>query len=144
MSFRRLQNRKVQVSWPDDAVCITEQFHKKTCDIKNIIAGLIRTGNIGALNPPALEDIDLTVIPDFQQAHEIMANAGSLWEEVPSSVKRQFNNDMREFVDFMSDSANYDAIGELGFDNSYLPKPDVPAASSEPSPASETPSESGE
>lgn len=81
---------------------------------------------------------------DLQKAHNIITAAATMWEEVPSSIRKQFENNSGIFVDFMTDDNNYDAIQEMGLDNAHLtnpnPTPDesvetAPAPSQEPEPA---------
>lgn len=63
---------------------------------------------------------------DLQAAKNIITAAESMWEEVPSSIRKQFANDSGLFVDFMTDDKNFDAIEDMGLDNAHLTDPTPP------------------
>lgn len=120
MSFKLKNTSENTAISFEDAVSKTEQHHKKSCDLKYIISSLVKRGEHPLNSYVDTGEVDLTQIPDFQQAQEIITHGKSLWHSLSSSVRLNFENDMNKFVDFMSNSDNYEAITEMGFDASYL------------------------
>lgn len=139
MSFRRKAKlstvSNASLAWPKDAKKITEDSHKESCSIKNKILGVLN-GSINQQVPDG--DIDLTKMPDFMAANELICNVNSIWESIPADVRDKFGHSVETFADFMSRPENYEAIAELGFDNSYLPTPEALKASSEAAPSDST------
>ena len=105
---------------------LTEQAHKRTCDIHTIMRKYEKTGIIEHTAQYQGTYGDFANAPEFDEAQRIIADAKSMFETVPAKIRERFNNDPGEYVSFMTDDANYDAIAELGLDNSHLTEPERP------------------
>lgn len=128
---------------------MTEQAHKDEVDIHRIMKQYQATGVVTHVNKHKGSYGDYTGHPEYQEAQNIIANAKSLFESVPSHIRVDFNNDPGAFIAFMSDPDNIEQIDAYGLDSSHLQKQEKPApkpskqptAPTEPSTASEPPSD---
>lgn len=124
----------------------TKQSFKDETDVNLIIAKHTRMGTLSHLEQWGGQYGDFSDF-DFQEAQEQMANAHSMFEQLPATVRAQFRNDPGKFLEFVNDPENADDLAqklpELAKPGSKpLPQPkDVV----DPNPAAETPPEaSGE
>lgn len=140
MSFTRAQllgiARKSGIDCSQDEV-ITEQSHKESCDIHTIMRKYERTGMLEHTNAYQGRYMDMPSGLDFQTAQNIIAEAKSVFETVPSKIRADFDHDPAKFLDFMQDPANKEQIASYGFDASYLPDPEPIAPQEVPSAPSE-------
>lgn len=143
----RSPNSNAQLHFDPEEECKVEQHHKDACDIRNILTSILKSGDLSPIiGQRDGEEVDLTLIPSFEEAHAIVCQGNNVWESLSVDIRKKFNNSQHEFINFMSNPNNRDEIANLGFDASYLPA--APAATStEPTPSSpsganETPQES--
>lgn len=115
----------------------TRQSFAAECDINNIMARYMKTG--------ALEHV-ARVVPrfgdvtgqDFQQAMDLVANARSAFEDLPSALRSRFDNDPAMLLEFMQDPENRAEAVKLGLVRKEEPAPVEPAPEG-PSAVVETP-----
>ena len=95
---------------------LTEQHHAATCDINKILAQFMETGILptSTNNDPQYGDVSEH---DFQEVQNQLANAKTLFEELPDPVKAQFDNKPFKFLHFAEDPKNMDALVEMGLAN---------------------------
>ncbi len=111
---------------PSSIICddgITEQHHTDQCDINKILAMYMKTGVLPPLDPNAQYG-DLSEF-DYQSMQNQIANANSLFEQLPENVRYRFGNEPYRFLNFVQDEKNYDELVEMGLANN------VPNASPE-------------
>ena len=99
---------------PKDA--LTEQSHKNECDINLKLAQFMERGlmpNIKNNNP---QYGDVSEI-DFQDIQNQLANAKTLFEELPEPVKAQFDNEPFKFLQFAENPENNQALVDMGLAN---------------------------
>lgn len=77
------------------------------------MATYAETGIITHLNQNAPQYGDATGI-DFQNSMELILHAQEQFEELPSHVRKFFNNDPGAFLDFAQDPSNHETMVELG------------------------------
>lgn len=91
---------------------LTEQHHKESCDINFILAQFQATGIA-----PHMEDNqqygDQSNF-DYQEMQNQLAEAKSLFEELPEQVKSEFNYDMKSFLNFAENPDNIEALTNMG------------------------------
>lgn len=120
----------------------TEQKHKHECDINHIMAKYHKTGILEHANRHAGTYADY-VGYDFQEAQFQQARAITMYEELPSLLRKKFDGP-GDFLNYATDEANADEMRELGL----LPpisngdEPEPPAASERAKP--DKTSENGE
>lgn len=136
MSFNSRERRRSAIDFTGDPG-LTEQSHKKSCDIHVILRNAERTGVMDHVSRFKGTYMDMPSGVDFHEAQNILASATQMFESVPAEIRKRFNNDPAEYLDFMQDENNRDKMVALGLDTSHLPPPPPPEA---PAPASpETP-----
>lgn len=57
---------------------------------------------------------DSTVVPDFDVAQNMLAQATGLFESLPSKVRERFGNSTSAFLKFMADDSNMEEAAKLG------------------------------
>jgi phage internal scaffolding protein len=103
----------------------TQQHQKDECDINLIIKrhtpeqiALMATQNEGQYG-------DATSV-DYHAAQNIIANANTMFNDLPSEIRNQFDNDPAAFLDFTSNEENYSEMRKMG-----IMSPEVITSSSE-------------
>ena len=98
----------------------TQQHQKDECDINLIIKrhtpeqiALMATQNEGQYG-------DATSV-DYHAAQNIIANANTMFNDLPSEIRNQFHNDPALFLDFTSNEENYAEMRKMGI----MEQPDV-------------------
>lgn len=102
---------------------ITEQHHTNECNVNTILSTYMKTGVIPPLDPNAKYG-DMSDF-DYQSMQNQIANANSLFEQLPENVRFRFGNEPYRFLNFVQDEKNYDELVEMGLANN------VPDASPE-------------
>ena len=100
---------------------LTEQSHASSCDINLILAQFMETGIMPNMKQTTPQYGDVTGI-DFQDIQNQLANAKTLFEELPDPVKAQFDNEPFKFLKFAENPENANALVEMGLANA--PKKD--------------------
>lgn len=95
-------------------VSMTDQSFKKETDINRII----RKGLVG-LDSSDFVFADVSAFPDFQEQRDAIASVHEQFDRLPSELRRKFENDPANLIDFMSNPENEEASIELGL----RPKP---------------------
>lgn len=114
MEFQSAYSRSVRpVVTIDPSEERTKQSFKDDCDVNKIIKRYKATGVVTHLNAMEARYGDLTGI-DFDRAMEIVTNARGLFDELPSGIRKRFNNDPGLFLDFMDNPENAEEMVKLG------------------------------
>lgn len=92
---------------------LTEQSHKDECDVNFILRKYQQTGVIEHQNQYEGFYGDITG-HDFQSAMELIANAQSMFNDLPSSVRSHFYNDPARFLDFCQEPGNIEQLRKWG------------------------------
>lgn len=101
---------------------ITEQHHSESCDINKILAQFMQTGIMPPTNPdPQYGDLTDSSL-QFNEAMNQIAQAKSLFEELPDQVRERFDNEPYKFLQFAQDENNHDAMIEMGLLNAPHPE----------------------
>lgn len=97
---------------------MTQQHFKDECDINVIIArhdttGLwCKPGDLAKVRQPIFDDF--SVLPDFMDAQNFLNEAGDLFNALPSGIRRRFDNNPAELLEFLADPANASEAVALG------------------------------
>jgi len=102
---------------------LTEQSHAPSCDIHTIMRKYRRDAVLDHVSQYKGTYADFAQVPDFREAHTIIAEANSMFETVPSHIRADFENDPIQYIAFMQDPDNVKAIEAYGLDASHLPAP---------------------
>ncbi len=118
----------------------TKSSFMKDCDINRIVARGEKNGVVDhTTSVPAMYGDTTTTNLDFQESMNIIIEAESMFSSLSSRVRRRFNNDPSELLEFVHTEGNEDELRELGLiEPEKLIKPPVvvsnPAVGNSPTP----------
>lgn len=106
-----IRNR-VNVDCSEDKILV-EQSHKEEVDINNIVRrhGIDLLQKVAALQQPQWDEVPGN---DFQESMLIITKAQQTFEKLPSKIRKQFNNNPGEFLDYVQNPDNQDGLVDLG------------------------------
>ena len=104
---------------------MAKQSFKDECDINKIMAKFQKTGvlNHYAKHAPSYQDIPAL---EYADALNIIATADTMFEELPSELRKEFKNDPEVFLEFVQNPANLDQMREMGLAKPGDTRPDAP------------------
>lgn len=92
----------------------TRQEFKDECDINILLAQYERTGVVSHINPRSPMYLDVTDVPDLRGAIDLVNAANESFMTLPAAVRKTFDNDPVQFVEFASDPRNIGKLREWG------------------------------
>lgn len=103
--------RRVYVDFSNDPG-LTEQSHKDSCDIQNILSMHVRMGGI----PPMPEDrfVDLTQSVDYQTCLNKVLSIQELFEGLPLDARVAYDHDPAKFMLAVEDPKEREKLISLG------------------------------
>ena len=78
----------------------TRQSHAADCDINNIMAKFQKTGSIDHVAKHGPQYGEVTAIT-YHEAQNLVIEAQDMFNDLPSSARAKFENDPRNFMDFV-------------------------------------------
>ncbi len=96
-----------------DVVYFTEQSHKNTCDVNNIVKKYDKTGLIAHLSKMEARFGDMTGL-EFKTAQDQIILAKNMFAQLPPEIRKKFENDPGKLLEFMEDPNNRDEAIKLG------------------------------
>jgi phage internal scaffolding protein len=108
--YKRFQRNSVTI---DTGKGLTEQSHKKQCDMNVILADYARTGLIKHAKQHEGRYDDVTT-QDFQEAMFIVKNAENMFNALPAAVRKQFEGRPEQFLDFVQNPDNKEQMASMG------------------------------
>ena len=131
-----MERNRQQIEFTEPSA--TKQSFKDEVNINNILKRYTQTGEID-LKPQALPFTDCTQAKSFSDMCSQISEAENYFMSLPAEVREEFDNDVIEFVDFMSDDNNLEEAYEMGI----LSKPEeLPVESDVTLPATPLPVDS--
>lgn len=115
--------KRVQLHFNDES--LTHQSFKDECDINNIVKKYKRTGIVTHVTSKVSRYDDLSDVPTFHEAMNIVASATQEFEQLPAALRKRFANDPAQFLDFVHDPKNVPEMRELGLLNPEVSAPNV-------------------
>lgn len=86
-----------RVSPPTGGETMTEQHHKAHVDVNNIMARYTRSGVMDHIRTFEGRYADITDM-DYHESMTKVAEAKSMFEELPSTMRRHFSDDVSQFL----------------------------------------------
>lgn len=102
----------VVMEFPENSP-FTKQEFKDEADINILMQRYQNNGEIPAINQRAPQFLDATCF-DYQKNMEQIAEANSIFAELPSSMRNRFENDPGKFLAFCGDPANRAEMADMG------------------------------
>ncbi len=113
----------------------TQQSFAEETDINRIMAKYQKTGMLDHINEHGAHYGDQPAAEDFHAAMSMVASTNSLFEELPSSVRDEFDNDPSLFLDYVADDerrADLVRTGEINHSETPAEEPETPETPVEP------------
>lgn len=120
----------------------TMQAPKAECDINTIMSKYQKTGLLTHVNEHQGQYADLGDSVDFQMANNHLIAANESFQSLPSSLRKKFDNDPAQFLDFVNDPKNIQEMQKMGLTKTpyQKPTPETPPTLPEaPNPTSSKP-----
>lgn len=134
------QKVRVALNFPEQGR--TKQSHKDECDINKILARFQRTGTLEHAREISSRYGDVSSV-DFQTAMDNVIRTREWFAGFPSSIRKRFNNDPAEFLQFIEDPANADEAVALGLVERPKESQEPPTPAPAPEPATPSPAPAG-
>lgn len=93
---------------------LTVQADKDRCCVNNILSKFRQTGLMDHVREHEGRYGDFTTADDFQEAMTIVAHAQQSFDLLPSEIRKEFDNDPREFLDFVHNPENEEKLVAMG------------------------------
>lgn len=111
----------------------TQQQFKNDVNVNNIMKKYHRTREITHLNSRQGKYADISTAQDYFDSMNVISNATSAFNQLPSDIRKRFHNDPGALLEFIHNPENYDEAVKLGI---FTPKePTLTPQSPSPSPA---------
>lgn len=107
----------------------TKQSFKDECDINNIVKSFRTVQDIINLTEQSRKGVytDLPEPFEYQDGLNTVIQAEAAFNALPAKLRTRFENNPREFLEFMSDPANQEEMIKLGLATDKRPPPSTPA-----------------
>jgi len=138
---KKLKKRQHSISFTQPS--LTQQHSKDEVDINLIMARYIKTGvldHVAKYEPQYSEN----TATDYHESMNIVIRANDMFADLPSSVRKQFDNNPAEFLNFVQNPDNISKLAEMGLTNNSpisptgdKPPPDTPPAKQKTTPPEE-------
>lgn len=106
-----------KVTYHSDLPSKTSQSSKQECDINYILSRFLATGS-WSTNGLEMKTIpsfgDFTADFDYQTAQQMIVDAQQAFSTLPASVRKRFNNNPAEVLQFLGDDANREEAIRIG------------------------------
>jgi len=112
------QKRKYGITFTDPTRA--QQQFREECNINSIMKRYQKTGVIDHINKYEGQYGEISPM-SFHEAQNTIATANSMFEELPSSARKQFKNDPAIFLEYVQDPANADSLRDMGLAERTLP-----------------------
>ena len=105
--------RRVLAKQDPEMASMTKQAYKRECDINEIMARFQKTGIVDHINAHQAQYGETTG-QSFHDAMNLVADATSMFNELPADARKFFANDPARFLEFVEDPENHDKLVDLG------------------------------
>jgi phage internal scaffolding protein len=103
----------ISLSFPPES-SFTRQEFRDECDINVIMRRYQSTGELPVLNQGTAQFLDVSSSLLFQESMNFIAEAQSMFNDLPSSIRDRFANDPATFLDFCSNDSNRKELASMG------------------------------
>ena len=93
---------------------MTQQNFKDECNINSIMKRYEKTGILSHVSGKTPIHGDFSDIPDYQATLNKITEAGEAFASLPAAVRRRFNDNPAEFVEFCVNPENGADLVEMG------------------------------
>ncbi|WP_157941802.1 hypothetical protein [Escherichia coli] len=117
---------------------MTQQHFRDECDVNKIVERAIRTGDTTVFtSAQRAEFYDASAVTDYADAMALIDDVNDDFNSLPSATRALFGNNVKQYVEFMSNPRNWDKARELGLlSGGEVPATEPEVRESKPAPAS--------
>ena len=137
LPFKTPYNGRVACSFETTGESMTQENFREETEILNIIRRHDRNGVIDHVNKGKAIYGDFSEITDYRDMIHKLREADSAFAQVPSDIRKRFENDPAKFFNFVTDSANTAELEKMGL---VMKKEPGPTIDSSPNTEEEKPS----
>ena len=130
MKFKTAYGDKSRSVFLTDGESVTQQHFAKEADIKTIIKKHDRTGIINHVARGVAHYGDYSEVNEYREALDMVSSANASFGELPSEIRKLFDNDAGAFFEFATDPKNEEQMVQMGLKEappSPIETPSVPA-----------------
>jgi len=102
----------------------TKQAMKAECDINNIMRKFEKSGIVDHLSKYDGRYGQFIGAPEYHEAMNQVAEAAEMFMEIPAKIRKRFNNDPAEFLEFVQNEDNRDELVSMGLARAPTPAPE--------------------
>lgn len=106
--------KRLKVQTVNEQPSLTLQQYKESSDINNIVNHYLKTGEIHSRNSRPGQYMDVSSAPDYQNALNIVISANAAFDALDAQIRKRFQNDPTQLLQFLSDPKNKDEAQKLG------------------------------
>lgn len=134
MEIRKAYDR-TRLTFKTVGESMTHQSMAPECDINRIMLKWQKTGVIEHRNEFQGNYGDFSEVPTYQEAMDKVIRGQEVFMTLPSSVRKQFENDPGQFLEFATNPDNHDQMVEMGLAEAQVVEPEPkPAKGKKPAP----------
>lgn len=108
------EDGRLRVTTVNEEPSMTIQSDKDSCDINKILSTFNSTGVMSNIRTDEPFSGDFSGVTDFQSAMNAVVAAQDAFMELPADVRKRFNNDPGQLIDFLGDPQNRSEAVKLG------------------------------
>ena len=112
--FRTHYSPQVRVTFETKGDSLTEQQYAEESKVINKLRQYDSQGFFESINKNPAQFTDFSKVRDLTDAIEQIESAKDSFEQIPSDIRKKFNNSPSEFFDFASKESNYSELVKLG------------------------------
>lgn len=113
MSPRNIYSERVPVLLICEDESLVHPEFKKSCDVNEILKRYTRTGALPLMQQKGVYD-DFSSVPDYQQACNTVIKAQEQFNNLPSEIRKRFENEPEKFLEYVADESNLEEMYGLG------------------------------
>lgn len=95
-------------------ITMTDQQFIKDCDVNEILARILKTGQMPANFGVTGVYGDFSEIGDYQESLHVIMEADKKFMSLPVHIRQKFENDPQKLMDYLADPANIKESVDLG------------------------------
>lgn len=114
MTFTKPFDKPKRLKTKVEGKSMTFQEFKNECNINNILAKYQKQGVLEHFNKHQGDYSDYTNVQDYHSSYNQIIAAQDAFNDLPSTVRKRFNNDPGQFLDFVGNPDNVQEMIDLG------------------------------
>lgn len=108
-----MKTRK-RVQYHSDRPSRTQQHFKKECDVNSIMEKYRKTGMMTHVRSTSPSVGDFSAYGDFKTNLDLVRNAADEFAALPAHIRKRFNNDPANLIEFVYNDENREEAEKLG------------------------------